>query len=454
ATTAVRGANLQRRWVNETSLLSAYNGGKGVSLGTFKITNSAGVSKEIDLTVGTYNTLGDVINLINSKALGVTASINANGDGLLLTDTAGGGSKLKVEDVTGRSAADLNILGTATDTTIDGSFEKTFTLTADDTLSTALDTINAPGFAVAGILVNDGSGATPYRVSFSARNTGRNGRFIFDGGTTALQASTLVDAQDAVVFYGGTSGQQPVTITSSTNHLTNVIKGLTIDLNGVSNSPVTVNVSQNVDNVVSELQKFADNFNGLVDKLNELTKFDSETETRGILLGDGTVQQVQERIYTFFQTAVKDAGTYKMLSEVGLTIGEGSKITFDEEKFRTAYTASPDSVNKLFTTFQKGDNTTPAKKGIATFIEDQINTLTDPVNGAIARQNQALDQRAQQFQDRIDQLDKLLESKRTRLERQFSNMETVLSKLQAQQSSLSSITGLITSSSSKSSSSN
>jgi flagellar hook-associated protein 2 len=303
------------------------------------------------------------------------------------------------------------------------------------------------------MLVNDGSSATPYRVSISARNTGRNGRFIFDGGNTALQASTLVDAQDAVVFYGGSGGQQPVTITSSSKHLTNVIRGLTIDLNGVSSSPVTVNVSQNVDNVVTELKKFADNFNGLVDKLNELTKFDSDTNSKGLLLGDSTVQQIEERVYNFFNTSVKDAGTYKMLSQVGLTLGDGAKLEFDEDKFRSAYTASSDSVNKLFTTFQKGDSTTPTKKGFGTLIEDQITSLIDAENGVITRKNQSLEHKTEQFQDRIDQLDKMLESKRSRLERQFSNMETILANLQSQQQSLNSFSSISSSSSSSKSSS-
>ena len=56
------------------------------------------------MTTGVKQTLGDVIRDINSKNLGVTASINDHGDGLLLTDTAGGGLKMKVENVDGTSA--------------------------------------------------------------------------------------------------------------------------------------------------------------------------------------------------------------------------------------------------------------------------------------------------------------------------------------------------------------
>ena len=64
----------------------------------------------------------------DTKQIGITASINANGNGILLTDTAAGGGKMKVEDVDSTTAADLKINGTAAATTIDGSFEKALVL--------------------------------------------------------------------------------------------------------------------------------------------------------------------------------------------------------------------------------------------------------------------------------------------------------------------------------------
>ena len=77
-----------------------------------------------------------MIDLITvGTTLGVSASINANGDGLLLTDTAGGALKLKVEELNnGTTAKALNIAGTAAATTIDGSWEKTLDIAATDKL--------------------------------------------------------------------------------------------------------------------------------------------------------------------------------------------------------------------------------------------------------------------------------------------------------------------------------
>lgn len=424
------GANLQRQWVTENTLLSDYNGGKGVAPGRFRITNSKGVSSVIDLTQGNEIKLTDVIKEINSKDIGITASINANGDGLLLTDGAGGSSQMKVADVDGTAAADLNIKGEASALTIDGSFEKTIAVTASDTLKTIQTKINDLSFGVTASIINDGSSLTPYRLSLTARHAGRDGRVVFDAGATSLQTRNLVEAQDAAVFLGGAGSEQPLLLTAGSNQLEGIVRGVSISLHGVSSAPVTLNVTRDVESVVTQLQQFTDTFNGMVDRIAELTKFDTDTHQRGLLLGETTIQQVQTEIYAGLNTVVTGAGRYRILADVGISLGAGAKLEFDEEKFRAAYARDPDAVGSLFTLVDKG-------AGAA--IESRITKLIDPVNGVITQQNKTLDQRTDQFQDRIDSLDKLLTSKRTRLETQFAHLESVLANLQAQQQSLAQI---------------
>ena len=70
--------------------------------------------------------------------------------------------KLTVTDLNGgTAAADLNIAGTATGTTIDGAEQKTITVTATDTLASLQTKINQLGFGVTANIVNDGSSGSP-----------------------------------------------------------------------------------------------------------------------------------------------------------------------------------------------------------------------------------------------------------------------------------------------------
>ncbi|HVT27587.1 MAG TPA: flagellar filament capping protein FliD [Lacipirellulaceae bacterium] len=71
------------------TLVSSMNGGKGLgTLGDVDITNRNGDTSHIDLSGA--ETLGQIVSAINAQAVGVTASINAARNGIVLSDTTGG----------------------------------------------------------------------------------------------------------------------------------------------------------------------------------------------------------------------------------------------------------------------------------------------------------------------------------------------------------------------------
>ena len=427
--TAAKGANLQRAWVNRNTLVKDYNGGRGVSAGTIRLTDSQGKTSLVKLT-GEEARLGDVIDKINASGIGVSAGVNANGDGLLLTDTAGGQLKLTAEDSDGSAAKDLRLLGTAdAGKSIDGSFEITLDVSATDTLKTVQDRLTALNFGVFANVVNDGTGDAPNRLSLTARDAGRAGRVVFDAGLTNLDTHTLVASQDAAVFIGDAqaTGAQPLLVTSHTNQVEGAIQNVSLQLNGVSDKPVTVNVARSIDNVTTEIGGFLDNFNGLVDKIAELTKFDPDTGERGPLLGDPTVQRVQSSIYELLRGVNPAGGKYRTLGDVGLKLGDGAKLTFDQDKFKAAYADDPEGVSALFTN---------AQTGFGYSIEKQITRLTDPVDGVLTRQTNTINSQNDQFTKSIASLDVRITAKRDRLTQQFAQMESVLSGLQGQQTAL------------------
>jgi flagellar hook-associated protein 2 len=439
-TQTVDGGNLQRKYVSLNTLLSSYAGGTGVALGQFQIQNSAGATSEIDLTQGSINTIGDVIKAINNKNAGVTASINANGNGILLTDTAGGAGKLSVTDLAGgTAAANLNIKGTATGTTIDGALQKTITVSATDTLATVQGDINLLGFGVTANIINDGSPTSPYRLSLTAVNSGQAGRVLIDGGTTNLNVRNLVSAQDAAVFYGGTGGTQPLLITSNKNQLTNIIKGVTVSLLSASSSPVTLSVAPDPSNVVGQLQNFVSDFNSIVGTITTDTQFDSTNNVGGLLLGDSTTQQAQEAIYNMITSVVQGAGQYKDLADIGITVtadGEttaGTTLSFDQNTFEAAFANDPIAVQNLFS---------DATIGLGNVISNSMDTLTDPVNGSLTLQTNTLNTQISQYQDQINELNTILAEKKTQLQNEFNDMETTLSSLQNQGTLLSALSSI------------
>jgi len=118
-------ADLGVRSFNPSAPLSELNSGKGVQISTpgpdFQITRSDGSTFQVSLTGAT--TVQDVINKINAAAggVGVTAGFATTGNGIILTDTAGGAGTLTVTPLNYSSAAsDLGLTSPASGNVITG----------------------------------------------------------------------------------------------------------------------------------------------------------------------------------------------------------------------------------------------------------------------------------------------------------------------------------------------
>lgn len=457
----VTGTNLNRQFINDNTSLNSYNFGNGVNLGTFRITNSLGDSATVNLAAAGAQNIGDVIEAINTakdpngKSIGVTASLNSTGNGIVLTDSAGGSSAMTVADVTGTSAADLQISGTADGNTINGAMEKTITVSPTDTLSTIASKINALGFGVSASIINDGSSSSPYRLSLTATNSGAAGSFIFDAGTTQLGSTQLVAAQDAAVFVGSsTSSTQPLLVTSKQNQITGVIPGLTVSLQGTSTSPVTVNVTTDDTQAVTQINNMVTTFNGLVDDIAGYSTFNTSTDQGGVLLGDYNTQNIQTVLYDALNTVVPSTTTYHSLADLGFSFNDQGELQFDQSTFDQAYATDPNDVQKLLTATTTSTDSTGTQTitpvGIMAQLSTTLNNLLDPTDGLFAQENTTLTQEQTNFQDQITQLNQNLANKQNLLEQQFANLETTLSSLQSQSQTISSFASGGSSSSSSS----
>ncbi|TWU41579.1 Flagellar hook-associated protein 2 [Novipirellula aureliae] len=123
--------------ISRSTNLADMNDGLGISSGSILLTDSLGKSSGINLVVQNITSVGEFLDAINSLGIGVSASINDDGTGITIIDTAGGSETLEIEDVgNGKAATDLGIAGTATTTTIDGVSVSALTSSIVDTNTT------------------------------------------------------------------------------------------------------------------------------------------------------------------------------------------------------------------------------------------------------------------------------------------------------------------------------
>ena len=198
-----------------------------------------------------------------------------------------------------------------------------------------------------------------------------------------------------------------------------------------------------------------------MDDIDEVTRFDSETLDRGILFGDSAINTIKRALQSMVQRSVPSQPVgLKQLLQIGVSFSrsvsesgtdvEGNptqfaiartpRLQFDESVFRDALEKNPEAVAELFT---KTD------EGIGDFFATQLDSLAGQSSGTIKSRVDAINDRQELFQRRIDRLDDLLARKEERLFRQFFAMEQALASLQSQQGALASLSSLAASFSSR-----
>jgi flagellar hook-associated protein 2 len=423
-----QSGDLSRQIVSRQTLLSSFNHGAGVNLGSIQITDSNGASSGLNLNTLGAKTLGDVIDAVNNLSIGVEARLNDTGDGLLLVDTAGGAGKLKVADVgSGTSAADLKIAGEATGTSLDGSATVKITLDADDTLSDLITKINDADVGLSATSFDDGS-ASPIHLSLLNQQTGKASAWVIDGTGLGLQLSEVSAAQDAVVAVGQGSGAGSLVVSSATNVIDNAVPGVRVTLSGTSTDPVSVTVKQDVASITAKVKAFVDQYNKLQDKLEKYDSYDVDTDTRSTLFGSTETRRAKNDLARLLSGRFSGSDI-RSLGTLGLGFDDSGKLQFDESKFNAAYADDPDGVETFFT-----DGTT----GFGKQLDDVVDSLAAAGNSVFINGTQTMQAKAEDLATRVDTLNARLEIQKQRLLNQFYTLETTVSKLQNSFSSISS----------------
>ena len=177
----------------------------------------------------------------------------------------------------------------------DGSFsvnaDKTIkTITVDssnNSLAGLRDTINKTDNGVTASIINDGSA---YRLVLTSKETGESNaveltaadddgnntdtgglsRFAYDASNKNMKQTSV--AQNAKIEMNG------ITITRSKNEIDSVIQGVTLNLNGVTETGkvVKLTIGKDTSTIESQIRAFMDTYNKTISQVNELTKYNPE----------------------------------------------------------------------------------------------------------------------------------------------------------------------------------
>ncbi len=229
------------------------------------------------------------------------------------------------------------------------------------TLTGLKDYINNSDFGVSASIVNDGNG---YRLTLTSESTGASNSMEItvsgdiDGdnndnaGLSQLAFNSLaqtsmlqtVSAQDAALTING------LDITRETNTVTGAIDGVTLNLIKADiGNIVNVTVGENINDLSAGIQEFVQGYNGLVETINTLTRYDPETETAGLLIGDSTVRGIRNQLRSVISNSVAElSGNIQSLADIGIKTNANGTLDLDAAKLSSALASYPTEVTALF----------------------------------------------------------------------------------------------------------
>ncbi|WP_346671378.1 flagellar filament capping protein FliD [Helicobacter pullorum] len=356
----------------------------------------------------------------------ITISLNNSGNGLMFNDASGGTIKVEANNVKLQASQGTSAVDT------DLGFVKT-SVGGDETLTemkiaagalTGVFTINGEKFDLsqltnanntaeqnrAAILNAINSNSTLQSAGIKAEE-GKNGAISLVGksvtigaeGADASEQTKVLDsigmvagsytssqglldkmditniqkAQDAKLTYNG------IPIERDTNNIDDIVSGLSLELTSITETgkDVIVRIARDDEGIAEEMQAFVESYNEMYNKLQELTKYDAETEISGVFNGNSEIRSITRQLNAIINST--DANGTSLV-KYGVYMNEDGTLTFEQDTFNTAFQEDPDAAVEFFrssATTSKGQ--TIETDGVFTRLRDTMDSLITGSNSTL-----------------------------------------------------------------------
>ncbi|AAZ97545.1 flagellar hook-associated protein 2 [Thiobacillus denitrificans ATCC 25259] len=219
------------------------------------------------------------------------------------------------------------------------------------------DAINAAKIGVAATIVNDGSGS-PYRLALAADHNGVDQSLKISVSGDAAIDSLLAHDPGGVQNLTETAAAQNanlkingVTVTKTSNTISDAVEGVTLNLNKVTSSPASLTVARDTNSIKASINSFVKAYNELSGTLKNVSAYDAAAKKGAILQGDATVRSLQTQLRAMIGAPVEGApGDLKTLASIGITFQKDGTLGVDQGKLSTAIADHFDEIASLFTT--------------------------------------------------------------------------------------------------------
>ncbi|MEW6979098.1 flagellar hook-associated protein 2 [Bacillus pumilus] len=424
----------------------------------------------------------------NESAVTATGSTNATSGSIHVTQLATA-SVFKSSGTSGFTSA--NGTFTFEVTTPDSTKPKTVTINTTDT-----DTLDS----IVTKLNNSQLGVTAYKgqifdgtnyvdtIALTSRTTGEGVSIKATDGNSAsfmTQLGFQVDGDNKLVATTqGQKAQYEINgLKMENNNNTFTQAGITYELKGTTDKPVSLNVSTDVDTIFDKIKQFVDKYNELVEQINgkvnekknrdyhpltaEEKKAMSDKEVElwettaksGLLRSDSILRAGASKIRSDFYADITTSDANKIhITQIGITTSskykDGGKLEINEKKLREAIEADPQKISQMFISGSLNVDSKDQDKaqqqyqeqGIIYRVKNSLSAFTKSIQTkagsttmelkeyGLGKDLDSLTKRMSTFQDRL----KMVEA---RYYTKFNAMDSAIQKLNNQSGYLSQLLG-------------
>lgn len=299
-----------------------------------------------------------------------------------------------------------------------------------DSLEAIRDAINSAedNVGVSASIVNDEDGAhlvvtsdksgvenaISISVSTDVGDTGDLSQLVYDPNAPSNPMAEKVLAQDSIIIVDG------FTQTSADLNVDNMIEGVSFNLNEARpGEKITLAVAQDTDAVKRAVEGFVKAYNSLGSTLNDLTAFDAEAKTAGLLQGDSTTRGIATRLRNEIGLAVGSVSSdINSLAQLGITTGDKALLEIDGETLSAVISSDFSVIQGIFAN----------EDGYANRLDAALASYTQG-GGILEARTDGLSSQIERINDQREALNRRIASVEVRYFKQFTALDSLLGQL-------------------------
>ena len=211
-------------------------------------------------------------------------------------------------------------------------------------------TVTDKGDGTFSLIINSDTGASnALRFSVIEDNS--------DPGLAAFDTASTNSNKQAVAAADASININGVTVTRSTNTVTDLIDGYEFKLNSVTTSTASVSASLDSDLAFSRVKEFVDTYNSVQSTIDTLTTRSLDGGEDGVLARDVAIAGIERQLRSLVTSELQGYGTSgRYISELGIRTERDGSISINEADFKKKFAAEPILFDVMMNSLGSSDN--------------------------------------------------------------------------------------------------